>query len=63
MSGTHLRSSRLCLEKTAISGWIQNWQMMYFLLMARPDTSSSHTKRETRGHGHVQSVIVFVFVS
>ena len=27
-TGTHLSSSRLCLEKTAISGCIQNWQMM-----------------------------------
>ena len=57
----NLRSSRLCLEKTAISGWIQNWQMMYFLLTARPDTSSSHTRRDTRGQGHVQSVILLFF--
>ena len=56
----YLTSSKLYREKTAISGCIQNWQMMYLLLTARPDTSSSHTSRDTLGIGHPQSVILLI---
>ena len=57
LASPHLRSSRLCLENTAISGWIQNWQMMCFLLTASPETSSSQTSRDTAGTRLSQSVM------